>query len=150
MKPDVILFYWYGTPIPQWRLECHNKLVALYPGAHIIKSEGVTVDFKSYDGDHWRLQQCSTCKRALWVDNDIELAGPLDLTEKPAVADEYNSGHISICWSGDNPRAFKNLSTPTSYKYVELQERVKSGLIDKIKINGTHWTTSQAGEKVKR
>lgn len=146
MVPDIILYYWHGAAIPAWRLECHNKLVALYPSAQIIKSEGETQNFKSYDSDHWRLQQCSKSKRVLWVDNDIELEGPLDLTEKPAVADEFHVGHISIVWSGDNPKAFKNLITPTSCNYRELELRIQSGLIGKIAINGTHW----AGEKGRR
>ena len=151
MVPEIILYYWQGPgPIPDWRLACHNKLVALYPSARIVKSEGYREKYLSYYSDHWRLQQCSKSKRVLWVDNDIELISPLELTEKPGLADEFQIGHLSIMWSGDNPEVFKDLITPTSYKNQEMQDRVKSGLIDKIKIPGTHWATEENGNKVRR
>ena len=146
--PDILLFYWHGSDIPKWRMDNHARLVTLYPKATVIRDEGLEII--KVRSDLWRLLMCSRFVRCLWVDNDIELDGPLDLTERPALADEYNCGHISIVWSGDDPKVFDNLDVSINYNNTLLQDRVKNGLIDKIKINGTHWATTATGDKVKR
>lgn len=149
ITPDYLLYYWSGSnPIPPWRWDCFKRLYTLYPEAEII--ENTSIDFSFYHCDTWRLQKCSELTRCLWVDNDIWLDGPLDLCEDAAVADEYGCGHISICWSGDHPRHFKDLILEKNYDFNTLQDRVRRGKIDKIKIRGTHWAMTESGEKVNR
>ena len=148
MIPKIILYYWHGGKIPKWRYDNIKILNALYPDAEIIKSVGENYD--SCHGDLWRLKMCSENAYCLWVDNDIELAGPLDLTDTPALADEYGEGHISIVWSGNNPGAFLHLENGNNYNNRYLQHRVSMGVIRKISITGTHWASTTTGEKVAR
>lgn len=148
MMPKVLLFYWHGCKIPQWRYDNFAKLCKLYPEANIISSTGDT--FSIFDSEKWRIDQCSKIKNCLWIDNDIELNEPLALSEQPALADEYEVGHISLIWSGLNPSVFLNLITDHCYNNRYLQHRVKCGMIQKVKITGTHWGSDAVGNKTKR
>jgi len=148
MSPDILLYYWHGGEIPTWRMENHERLVKIYPDAKVIKDTGLI--YSEPLSCAWRIKMCSSFNRCLWIDNDIELDGPLDLTEKPALADEYCVGHVSICWSGNHPEVFAGLEKADNYNNFLLQQRVWAGLIDKIKINGTHWAMTANGEKGNR
>ena len=141
LTPEYICIYWHGATIPQWRTDCINQLFALYPEAKKIESYG---NVNLHVSEPWRFKQCSENARCLWVDNDIWLDSPLALTEKPALADEYHCGHWSICWSGDVPEIIKGHTPGT------IQRLVKSGIVDKIKITGTHWASELDGSKIIR
>ena len=141
ITPEFICIYWHGTTMPQWRHDCIDRLIELYPTARKIESYGGENFFLS---EPWRFKQCEENARCLWIDNDIWLDSPLELTEKPALADEYHCGHWSLCWSGDNPDAFKDRNPAT------IQYLVKSNVVDKIKITGSHWSSEADGSKIVR
>jgi hypothetical protein len=150
IEPEYILYYWAGeNSIPRWRDDCVKQLRYLYPLAKIIEYK--SNEFNSYyHCDIWRLKKCSELNRCLWVDNDIWLDCKLDLTDIPAVADEYGVGHISICWSGDNIEAFDGLEMSENYNHRLLQSRVKEGKIGKLKITGTHYASNKDGSQAVR
>lgn len=138
----IILYYWHGGKIPDWRKSCSDRLKRIYKNAEIIESTGNIYD--NAHSDKWRFEQCAKHENCLWVDNDIWLDEPLELTDRPAMADEYHTWHHSICWSGKNPKAFDVKS------YKELYQNAKLGLIDKVKITGIHYGSTRDGQRTDR
>ena len=138
VKPEIILHYWRGGEIPQWRQECTRRLMEIYPDAQFI-SDVAYGDFtadQNYYGfgapqttmsDVWRFKMCATNKRCLWVDNDIELLKELPLSELPAMALEYRVAHCSVVWSGDNPDMFFGPCVQSAFK-----QAVKTGRAELI------------------
>ena len=144
IAPEYILIYWHGPKMPSWRQDNIDRLVSFYPNAQTIESySGDRTGFYT-DSDLFRFGNCATHRRCLWVDNDIWLDSPLELTESPALADEYHCGHWSICWSGDRPDMFFGENANT------IQKKVKRGEIGKLKITGTHWASNLDGSRAVR
>ena len=144
INPEYILIYWHGPKIPQWRQDNIDRLVSLYPNAQ--KIESYSDDKKGFytDSDLFRFGNCAKYNRCLWIDNDIWLDTPLELSEKPALADEYHCGHWALCWSGDSHESFIGENAKS------IQKKVESGEIEKIKITGTHWASNLDGSRAVR
>lgn len=136
--------FWYGKLIPSWRQDCIDRLIYLYPNAKILESDYLdcTLDNVIDYSDKFRLNMVQNYQYCLWVDNDIWLDEPLDLTDEPAMADEYGCWHWSIMWSGNNPDCFK--------VYNSINDMRSMSFIRKIKITGTHWAMDKNGNKCKR
>jgi hypothetical protein len=143
VKPDYIGIYWRGGPIPQWRRECTDQLLSLYPDAVVLSdvSESGTRAIGVEESDRWRLDMCFKHRRFLWVDNDIWLDSKLCLTEQPGMADEYHTRHWSIMWSGDSPELF------VARHAIDLRKEQK---ICKLRITGTHFASDRNGNKCDR
>jgi hypothetical protein len=133
LKPNRLLFYWRGGAIPQWRRDCSERLISFYPDAErvcdIDENTPETIN-PEHHSDTWRHYQCILAPRTLWVDNDLMLDEPLELTSQPAMADEFGQKHWSILWSGDSPISLvsKNIAGFN-----------KDTAIGKIKFVGTHY-----------
>jgi hypothetical protein len=138
-----LLFYWRGGEIPSWRNDCSDRLRELYPDTECIYDIDLNKQYNSAESDAWRLYQCSLKPYTLWVDNDIWLDEPLKLIDKPAVAAEYGIAHWSICWSGNKPEIFKNMTiVKMANEWTNSQE------IDKVKITGKHWAGKSGNKRI--
>lgn len=142
ITPVHIGYYWQNpAPIPAWRQRCADRLVELYPFAEVIRHDVVGPYPTHKLSNAWRMAMAGRYKRFLWVDSDIYLDSPLELTERPAMADEYGIRHWSIVWSGDNPDIYYN---------HEAEGFISDTRIELLKITGTHWATGADGSKVAR
>ena len=117
--------------MPDWRSECVLRLRSFYPDAEIVSY--VAQEYSVMHSIRWRFEMCSRHARTLLVDNDILLDNRLELSQLPGMADEWNCGHMSIMWSGDNPGAFAGENQNS------IQRKFKNFEMVKIPISGVHW-----------
>jgi hypothetical protein len=139
MKPNYIAFYWVGSKLPKWRLECVSRLREIYHDAQYISIYNPKpCDRIIENSNAWRLEQASKYKNFLWVDNDIYLDNHLELPDGPGMADEYRCNHWSIIWSGNNPDFFKGkMNRDLAYDKI----------ISPIKISGIHYAHDKQGNR---
>jgi len=116
----------------------------LYPNAETLESDYLDCTLSNVRewSDKFRMKMVQNYQYCLWVDNDIWLDEPLDLTDEPAMANEYGTGHGSIMWSGNNPDYFRAYNSNFDPKLMSTVKR--------IKITGTHWATDKNGNKCER
>lgn len=140
----IIGIFWRGQTIPEWRMDCINRLISLYPEA-TIKRDIVIDNMTRKDAiplsDKWRIETAAKYKNWLYLDSDIYLDEKIELPECPAVAYEYSGAYPTMVWSGNNPSYFTNIT---------FNDIIKDKEILTIKYKGTHWATDNNGNRVVR